>query len=78
LTAASVELRLAVAITFLLRFLRSKCYTQRLQKIYRAKTPRTPRKKYFSELGALCAFARGIFFSVPQVKSKRKISNIFG
>jgi len=28
------------------------------KKIYRAKTPRTQRKKYFSELGALCAFAR--------------------
>jgi hypothetical protein len=31
-------------------------------KIYRAKTPRTQRKKYFSELGALCVFARGILF----------------
>jgi len=32
------------------------------RKTYRAKTPRTQRKKYFSELGALCVFARGIPF----------------
>jgi hypothetical protein len=32
------------------------------KKIYRAKTPRKQRKKYFSELGALCIFARGILF----------------
>jgi hypothetical protein len=35
-------------------------------------TPRTQRKKYFSELGALCAFARGIFFPdfVSQIQAE--------
>jgi hypothetical protein len=36
------------------------------KKIYRAKTPKAQRKisPYFSELGALCVFARVIFFPV--------------
>jgi hypothetical protein len=40
--------------------------------------PRTQRKKYFSELGALCAFARGIFFPDFVSQIHAKISNIFG
>jgi len=32
----------------------------------------------FSELGILCAFARGIFFPIGYLKIQPKMSNIFG
>jgi hypothetical protein len=49
-------------------------------KVYRAKTPRAQRKisSYFSELGALCVFARVIVFPTPESEIHLKISNMFG
>jgi hypothetical protein len=46
-------------------------------KVYRAKTPRTQRKKYFSELGALCVFARGIFFRFRKVHTSENFKYIW-
>jgi hypothetical protein len=46
--------------------LSSSAYFPRIIKVFRAKTPRPQRKEfyYFSELGVLCAFARGLAYPI--------------
>ena len=46
------------------------------KKIYRAKTPRTQREKYFSELGALCVFARVILSSFESLQTAEEAAGV--